>query len=443
MRLRGVARIDAQGVRGDGGDLIVRGTLTDDAGAPLADGPLTISIARTSSPTTPLALSGGAAGPAVRSCGQDPRAARAFSDGVHVAADGGGRFCVRVSVPIDAYTVHIGYPGSGYVDPGASDVQVDLARRTCTLAFTPPPRVILLDTTSVALDATATLEGESAGSAGAGLPLTLSQESEGANGASEAKARGAPPLRTATTDVTGHARFTLSPSELGPVGRGTLRLDFAGNGDAPAATRVAEIERRAQVELDVPDAEGGKLGPGAPEEGVSIEVRARAAGAPVKSGSVEARVGDAIVGAAPVEDAAKAFLTATFGLPESIGASGEVGIALRYVPNVPWSVASAESSWRLPVRGRSPFRQGWVLLGALAVAAWFIVARAQRAKAMVKAPARPRPNAVPRRSEARRRPRGTQPQGRVEGARDRRRRRDAGSAGRAFRSSAPRSGAPR
>jgi hypothetical protein len=378
IRLRGAARIEAQGVRGDGGDLIVRGTLTDDAGAPLAAAALAISIARGSSPAVQVVVPGGGG---ARGCGADSHAPRVLSDGVHLATDGGGRFCIRVSVPVDTYIAHIAYAGDGYVDSGAADVQVDLSRRTCTLAFTPPPRVILLDATSISLVASATFEGETVGTAGAGLALTLRSE------------RGAAPIATATTDVTGHARFKLSPSLLGPVGRGELRLEFAGNGDAPAALRVVEIERRAEVELDVPeghpDAQGARLPAGSPEEGVSFVVEAHATGGEVQSGSVEARIGVAVVGAAPVESG-KADLLVTFGLPESVGASGEIAITLRYVPSAPWYVATGESTWRLPVRGRSPLRQGWVLLGALAVAGWFIIARAQRAKAMAKAPPRPR-----------------------------------------------------
>jgi hypothetical protein len=394
VRLRGAARIDAQGVRGDGGDLIVRGTLTDDAGAPLSEAALTVSIARAASPSIPLMLTGGSSAP--RSCGVDPRAPHVFTDGIHVVTDGGGRFCVRLSAPVDRYSAHIGYAGGGFIDGGASDVQVDLSRRTCTLAFTPIPHAILLDAKSIVVEATATVEGDSAGTAGAGLALTLANEQSSSSAAPA----------TATTDVTGHARFTLGPAQIGPVGRGELRLSFAGNGEVAAAERVAEIERRAAVDLDVleatastasgtpPDAREGRLAAGTPEDGVPIVVTAHAAGGEVKSGSVEARVGDAIVGAAPVE-AGLAQLVVTFGLPDSVGATGEVPIALRYVPSVPWYIPGGESTWRLPIRARSPLRQGWVLRGALAIAAWFIVARAQRAKAMAKAPPRPRV-AVPR-----------------------------------------------
>ncbi len=374
VRLRGAARIEAQGVRADGGDMLVRGVLTDDAGAPLADAALTIAIARASAPSVPYVLGGAFV---ARSCGPDTRPPRVFTDGVHVVADAGGRFCARLSVPVDRYVAHIGYAGSGYVDAGAIDVQVDLSRRTCTLLFSPEPHAISLDAPSLSLDAAATLESDGAVAPGVGYALTLS-------------AGGPHPVATATTDAAGHARFTLAPSLLGPPGRGELRVDFAGNGEASPASRVARVEKRAEVDLDVPGAQDGKLAGGSPEEGIAILVNAHAAGGEVSSGSVEASAGDAVVGAAPVE-AGTAKLVVTFGLPESSGATGEVALTLRYVPSAPWYEPGPESTWRLPVRGRSSLRQLWVLLGGLAVAAWFVMARAQRAKALAKVPQRPRP----------------------------------------------------
>jgi hypothetical protein len=382
LRLRGAARIDAQGVRADGGDLIVRGVVTDDAGAPLADGAITIAIARASAPSEALPLAGLSV---ARSCTPDGRAPRLLSDGAHVATDGSGRFCVRLSTPVDRYVAHVGYGGSEYVDPSAIDVQVDLSRRTCTLLFSPEPHIVRLDAQSLSLEAAAMLESDGVTSPGAGYALTLSSDVSGGK-----------TVATATTDAAGRARFTLAPSQLGPPGRGELRLAFAGNTDAAAASRVAHVERRALVELDVAEANAGKLPTGSPEEGVAFTVSARAAGGDVTSGSVEARVGDTIVGAAPVEGGV-AKLLITFGLPESSGAADELPVALRYVPSAPWYEAGNESTWRLPVRGRSPLRQGWVLLAGLAVAAWFVVTRVQRARAMAVVPPRPR---VPSRGEA-------------------------------------------
>ena len=407
VRLRGAARIDAQGVKGDGGDLILRGALTDDAGAPLSEGALVISIAQAppAAPGSPVssASSGGSSsggslvalpGGAATACTADGRAPRLFADGIHVATDAAGRFCVRVALPVERYVAHIGYAGGGYIDAGATDVQVDLSRRTCTLAFAPAPPSplpIRLDTPFVSVEATATLEGDAGALAGAGMPLTLWSDREGS-------AHGAGPVATATTDATGHARFTLPPLTLGPAGRGELRVEFAGSHEAAPASRVVAVERRAQVELDVPDAhdanaQGKRLPAGSPEDGVPLTVTARAAGGEVTSGSIEARVGDTMVGAAPVE-AGTSKLVVTFGSGDASSTGADALITLRYVPSVPWYEAGADSTWRLPLRARSPLRQAWVLLGAIAVAAWFVLGRIQRAKGPLKAP--PRPRAAPR-----------------------------------------------
>ena len=253
-------------------------------------------------------------------------------------------------------------------------------------------RVISLDAKTASLDAVATLESDGATAPGRGSSsLTLSTE------------RSAVPLATATTDVTGHARFTFAPSQLGPPGRGELRLRLRRKrGRIRRRRAVAPIERRAQV--DARRAGGaGRTAPSRLAGGrrrVRRRRRARGAGrTEVTSGSVEARVGDSIVGAAPVEGGS-AKLLVTFGLPESAGASSEVAIALRYLPSAPWYEPGAESQWRLPVKGRSPLRQAWVLAAGLAVAACFVVARAQRARAMAKALRRPRARARARRKRS-------------------------------------------
>jgi hypothetical protein len=378
VRLRGGARIEAQGVRAEGQEMLLRGSLTDDGGAPLGGGTLSLSIARAADPSRPLSPGSPTPGRGLpRTCGtgQTPHV---DGDGtLQIAIDDAGRFCVRVPLPIERYLVHLVYAGSAYVDAVSLDAVVDLSRRACSLTFSPEPRVLPLDSKVITVDATATLESDGATAPGAGLALTLTTE------------RSSAPVATATTDRAGHARFVLEPAQLGPPGRGEIRLAFAGNADAAGATRVVSVERHAHVLLDVPGAPHGELGGGSPEDGVAIVVTARAAGGEVASGSVEARVNDAIVGAAPVE-AGSASLLVTFALPESSLAASEVSVVLRYVPSNPWFEPGVESTWRLPVRGRSPLRQLPLVLAGLGVAAWFAMTRAQRARALAKVTPRAR-----------------------------------------------------
>jgi len=365
VRVRGVSRIEAQGVRIDGSAMQLRGALVDDANAPVTEGPVSVTFARASTPTRTMALPGGA-----QSCGIDAGSSVDADGTVHVTSDETGRFCLRVPLPIERYAVHIQFAGSTYLDGASVSVPVDLSRRACTLAFAPEPRIISLDGKSMTIDATAALESDGATITGGGLALTLSTERSAA-------------LGSATTDATGHARFVVDLSTLGPPGQGELRVGFQGNVDAAPAARVASIERRARVVLDVPEAHDDELAAGAPEDGVPIVVHVHAAGGDVTSGSVEARVNDLVVGAAPVE-AGVAKIVATFSVAESSGAATEIPLSLRYVPSVPWLEPSADSTWRLPVRGRSPLHQAPLLLAGLALVAWLVASRAQRARSLAK-----------------------------------------------------------
>ncbi len=385
VRVRGASRIEAQGVRIDGNAMLLRGAVLDDANAPIAKGAVSVTFARAATPGKTIALpNGGNGAKGAESCGS-VRDARVDADGTaHVTTDDAGRFCLRVPLPIERYAVQVQFAGSVYVDAASVAVPVDLSRRACTLAFTPEPRVVSLDGKAgpMTIDATATLESDGATNAGAGLALTLSTE------------RGA--IGNATTDVSGHARFAIEPSTLGPPGQGELRVSFQGNADAAAATRVVAIERHARVALDVTEAHDGALPAGSPEDGVAIVVHARAASGEVTSGSVEARVNDVVVGAAPIE-AGSARVVATFALSESSGSApgvdrsalradslSEIPIALRYVPSAPWLEPGADSTWRLPVRGRSPLHQWPLVLAGLAIVAWFVASRAQRARVLAK-----------------------------------------------------------
>jgi hypothetical protein len=97
---------------------------------------------------------------------------------------------------------------------------------------------------------------------------------------------------------------------------------------------------------------------------------------PVAEGAVEARVGDAVVGAAPVERGL-ARLTLTFAAQGS-----EVAVRLRYVPSAPWYEPLGEPTIRVPIRGPSLLSKAPILLAGLAVLAFFLFGRvsAQKSK---------------------------------------------------------------
>jgi len=139
--------------------------------------------------------------------------------------------------------------------------------------------------------------------------------------------------------------------------------------------RVVQVERRTHVDLVAPDAVDGRLPAGVPEDGVALHLRAvpRCAargclGSP--AGAVEAIVGAAIVGAAPVAGS-EARVVVTFAMP----AANDVVLRMRYVPDAPWFQSGGELALTLPVRAPSPWKKVPLGLAGLAVIAWLVLAR--------------------------------------------------------------------
>jgi hypothetical protein len=106
-----------------------------------------------------------------------------------------------------------------------------------------------------------------------------------------------------------------------------------------------------------------------PEDGIPLVAEVVSSLGPLAEGSVEARVGDVVVGAAPVERGI-ARLTLTFTAQGS-----EALVRLRYVPASPWYEPLGDPTVRVPIRGPSLFSKAPILLAGLAVLAFFLVGR--------------------------------------------------------------------
>jgi hypothetical protein len=156
---------------------------------------------------------------------------------------------------------------------------------------------------------------------------------------------------------------------MGPPGRGSLNVSFAGDAQTAFGVHVAEIERRVKVTLRVPAAEKGELKAQVPEDGIALAVDVASTTGPVAEGGVEARIGEAVVGAAPVERGI-ARLTLTFTAQGS-----EALVRLRYVPSAPWYEALGEPTVKVPIRGPGLLAKAPILLAGLAVLAFFLVGR--------------------------------------------------------------------
>ena len=390
IRVKGNAKILAHAARdlgsaGNDGlvDLVLAGSLADDAGEPLAGQSVRIKVSRESDPRDGQVSTGIRA---ARSCdrGTDPRptayAVRVEgpSDAPEVVTvtDESGRFCFRARLVPDRHRAHLSWPGQNLVDGIASDIAFDLSRQTLRLRFDPPPKIVALDNARTNLEAAAFVDDESLSHPQARLELALTNEKN-------------EELGRASTDGFGRARYSVESSRLGPPGRGEIRVSFAGDRDTAFATQVADVERRVKVTLRVPAIEKGELQPQVPEDGIPLLVDVGSVAGPVAEGAVEARIGETVVGAAPVERGI-APVTITFTAPGT-----EANVRLRYVPNAPWFEPLGEPIVRVPIRGPGLLSKAPILLAGLAVLVFFLIGRvASKGTKIEPAPAKVEPAAT-------------------------------------------------
>lgn len=362
IRVRGTARIVAHASR-DQGDLILSGSLVDDAGQPLPAESVTIHVTRESDPRDATVIEGlRGARTCDRSTDRPPTAYGVRTVGppdapdVVAVTDEGGRFCFRARLVPDRHLAHLSWRGSNLVDGADADLAFDLSRQALVLRFDPTPRIVALDAPKIAFEAAALVEDDGTTQVKSGLSLVLANEKNDELGRS-------------VTDPSGRARFSVDAAKLGPPGRGALRVSFEGNKETAFAVHVAEIERRVKVTLRVPAAESGELRALVPEDGIPLLVDVASAMGPVAEGGVEARIGDTVVGAAPVERGI-ARLTLTFTAQGS-----EALVRLRYVPSAPWYEPLGEPTVRVPIRGPGLLAKAPILLAGLAVLAFFLIGR--------------------------------------------------------------------
>jgi 5-hydroxyisourate hydrolase-like protein (transthyretin family) len=386
VRVRGTAKLTARGSRDQSPiqpgatELVLSGSLTDDAGQPLALQSIVVRLAREADGAK---VAEGIR--AARGCDSlpdrgEPSPRRGPSAwGVRVTGpvdapeivlvtDEAGRFCFRAPIFPDRYRAHLVYvpkDGGALVDGVEREIVFDLTKGSVALRFDPTPRVLQLDQPHTTIEAVATRddeEGVGTTSVAPGLDLVLANEKE--------------EIARAVTDTSGRARFSVPGVKLGPPGVGELRVSFAGDGETARASHTEDVERHVKVAVTVLAAERGELKGGVPEDGIPLTAEVASSLGPVSEGSVEARVGEVVVGAAPVERGI-ARLTLTFT------AHGEEALVrLRYVPASPWYEPQGELTVRVPVRGPGVLSKAPILLAGLAVLAFFLVGRlsAQKAK---------------------------------------------------------------
>lgn len=364
--IRGQGGFEARATR-DEGELVLQGALRDDLGEPIGRETVSVDIARDGGGNDAATLE---ALRAARSCGLG---ALSPSGGtLLVDTDPGGRFCIRARLPRERYVAKLTWKGTGFLDAAEHRVPFDLGRHALALAFEPKPRVLSLDRTPIRLPVTAETEENGATSPASGLGLVLS---EGANDAR--------PLATASSDASGHALFSLDAATFGAPRATTLVASYAGDGDTSPAKISVPVEVHAKVALSAPTL--ASASPENPEDGIAIDVSATSVGGPVPEGTVEARVGDLVVGAARVEKG-HAKLVVTF----AEGGQKTLELRIRYLPQSPYYEPGADLVAGLPVRGPSPLTRLPLAIAGVLVLGWLALGRRKSAADPKPTPEKPR-----------------------------------------------------
>lgn len=368
VRVRGAAKISARAWREQftsSIDLVLSGTLTDDAGEAMPNTSVAIRVVReTDAHDARVAqnLRGAHTCNSRQTNGIRVAGTREAPE-VIATTDEAGRFCFRAGFDPDRYKATIVYaapPGRPLVDAATKEISFDLSRRGLSLRFDPVPKILEIDTPRTTIEAVALHDDDETPHVAMGLLVTLANEQGD--------------LGTATTDASGRARFTINGNKLGPAGNGEMRATFVGNTDISGATTVEEVERHVKVQVKVPAADKNELSAMVPEDGIPLVTTVTSSLGNVPEGSVEAWIGDVIVGAAPVTNGT-AKLTLTFAT-----SSNEANVRLRYIPASPWYEPVGEPIITLPIKSPGLLSKAPLLLAGLAVIAFFLVGRVSAPK---------------------------------------------------------------
>ncbi len=334
----------------------VRGALTDDAGSPVAEQVVYVSLTQGSRKLPFSRLP--------RACDPTPHVTRGrVAEEAGVDSDAEGKFCVRFDVALPGATISVSFAGNGDHEAAAAEIPFDPSKRGLSLEFIPPPRDLSLDRPMQDVGVETRLETRNLGEPAERLALQLVDE------------RGTE-LDRVEVEAGERAQFQFPSELLAPPGAGKLIVRFGGKPGVAAAEATAVVQRSVLVRLT----QAKPPAPGDPSQGVDIHVAVSSSLGAAESGSVEALVGGESVGAAPVS-AGAAKVVAVFDAAHST----RVPVMLRYLPAAPWFRPAEPITVSLPVTGPSAWRLLPWALAALGVAFWVMrawqrPARAERPK---------------------------------------------------------------
>ncbi len=343
LHVTGTAAVEATAFLRDG-TLEVSGRLIDDRGVPLRGGEVRVMLDVDSRDRRPPE--------SPSPCRGAPRP-RVTGAEIAQLTDEAGAFCLTLAPTLTAEHVTVRYPGDGEHEASpATAVPVITGPRSLALGFAPTPRRLELDAGDPRIWIRADAIPPAASPERIALELLLGAP----DGATQ-------PVAEAWASTGERTALQLPVTALGSPGRATLLLRFAGSAGLPPATRQVVVEKTARVELALaapPQDEASR-------ERARVFVRVSSRLGPVSTGSVELRLGERTVGAAPVVDGTASPI-ATFGAAPD----GPVHLTARYLPDSPWwlpgePLAVTVTVPPLPVWRRWP----WMLAGA-GVALWVL-----------------------------------------------------------------------
>ena len=234
-------------------------------------------------------------------------------------------------------------------------IPVDASRRSLSLHFSPDPQRLSLERTSHVIWVETQAEP----------PFGASEEAPPIQLVLSFSEPGAPPKQLARAGARPGERveLKLSTQALGNPGPGVLTVEFAGSDAMQRAERTSVVQRTARVQLTL----AGQVPRSDPHDGIELRVAAATTLGAVPGGTVEARVGNESVGAAPVT-AGLARVLAVFDAPQG----GEVPITLHFLPPAPWWEPGEALTVNVRVAPPSPWRRLPWVIAALLIGAWIM-----------------------------------------------------------------------
>jgi hypothetical protein len=374
VHVRGIARIDAHASPVGPAKIVIAGRVADATASGAAldapQGTVSLRMAKGAEGSGGSAVALASAAP--EACaGNASRPAVASAEQLVLPTDAAGRFCVQLSLPAQRYVARLEVATSDRVDGASAEIPVDAAARTVTLSFDDVPGaslVVSLDDAAASISVHAkVVDGTGQPVAARDLPLTLATEAGAA-------------LGEVVTGATGQAVFGVATARLGPPGHGELRVSFAGDATQAPATLAANVERRAGVVLDLPDAVDERL-PDAPIDDLAVRAAVTAACASrgcqaTPTGTIEVRTGresgSVVLGAAPLEHGAARVV---LELGPRVAAFDAATLTVRYVPDAPWFVPPADRTVVVNVRAQGPWARTLLVAAGVAVLLWLVIAR--------------------------------------------------------------------